>query len=380
MGAWTSIESAIKPLGSSKSEGTLTLLSSIEGQVLNHNNYGFTDLELGDKYRFDNENNRYLQVTQVSSTGEFFLTSLTPDLYLSNELKTIRNLTFGLSIVAIVTLIIAMIVIERITCKPLYQLAKVMETVKGGTLTAKISDKTNLREFSLVQRTFNEMLDEIGKLKIDIYEQELLQKETHLQYLQLQIHPHFFLNSMNLINSLAQLKRYEEIQILAQHMVSYFRFRFQKPTVLIQLHSELEHVQSYMEIQKMRFQGKVEYTAQIDEGIADTLIPPLIVQTFVENAVKYAFGVNDITKIRVKAQALGDKIRLSIIDNGNGYSLEQLKQLNNSESLSSNTNSAQIGIKNVRLRLELIWHCESYIHFYNADGAVVELVLPMQKE
>lgn len=100
-------------------------------------------------------------------------------------------------------------------------------------------DHTHLREFSVLTRQFNEMMDEIHHLKISVYEQKLQEKETYLQYLQLQIHPHFFLNCMSLMHGLAQLRRYREIQKLSQSLVKYFQYMFKKAGTLIHIKTSL---------------------------------------------------------------------------------------------------------------------------------------------
>ena len=148
------------------------------------------------------------------------------------------------------------------------------------------------------------MMDEIRDLKIRMYEEQLREKETYLQYLQLQIHPHFFLNCMSLIHNMASLKKYEEIKKLSQHMVRYFRYMMTKANTLIPVKEEISHINDYMEIQKMRFPGKILFSVETDPETEEALLPPLSIQTFVKNAVKYVLDLTGTTRIVVVVQRM----------------------------------------------------------------------------
>lgn len=164
---------------------------------------------------------------------------------------------------------------------------------------------------------------------------------------------------------------------------------FKKATSLITVHEEADHIKNYIEIQKMRFPDGIECVLYIDPEAEDALLPPLSVQTFVENSVKYALDLTRKTYIEVTISRLERVLKVSVKDNGRGYPIDVLTVINSEADdfdLDSNGSSNggedthRIGIRNVKERLKLIFGEDSYIHFYNDRGSVVEYVIPVIHE
>ena len=133
---------------------------------------------------------------------------------------------------------------------------------------------TNLLELEQANSQFKNLMRQIKKLKIDIYEKELEKQKTMMNYLQLQIRPHFFLNCLNTIYSMAQTQLYEEIMKMSMITSNYFRYIFQNTQDLVPVKNELEHIKNYMEIQKMRYGDTFSYEIHAEEGTENIRIPP----------------------------------------------------------------------------------------------------------
>ena len=101
--------------------------------------------------------------------------------------------------------------------------------------------------------TFNTMMDEIHKLKINVYEEQLATQRSELKHLQLQINPHFLFNSLNIVYHLASVKNLALIQEMILCLVQYFRFMFRSNSHFVSLSDELDHTRNYLTIQQMRF-------------------------------------------------------------------------------------------------------------------------------
>ena len=138
---------------------------------------------------------------------------------------------------------------------------------------------TNLLELEQANSQFKNLMRQIKKLKIDIYEKELEKQKTMMNYLQLQIRPHFFLNCLNTIYSMAQTQLYEEIMKMSMITSNYFRYIFQNTQDLVPVKNELEHIKNYMEIQKMRYGDTFSYEIHAEEGTENIRIPPILIQT-----------------------------------------------------------------------------------------------------
>ena len=108
------------------------------------------------------------------------------------------------------------------------------------------------------------------------------------------------------------------------------------------------------------------------------MLPPLSIQTFVENSVKYALNLPNCLQIRVEAVRLGDNMKIQVRDNGKGYPPKVLTVLNSDEEFAwDGDETHRIGIRNVKERLRLIFGDNSFMHFYNDNGSVTEFVLPI---
>ena len=178
---------------------------------------------------------------------------------------------------------------------------------------------------------FNDMVSEIKNLKIDNYEKALDIQKSYLQYLQMQVNPHFYLNALNIIYSLAQMKHYALIQEMTMSLVEYSRYMFRSPEQLVTVQQEMEHVEHYMKIQQMRFPDRIVFTAEISAEVEDALIPPFVIQSFVENSIKYAvnFEQHNVCSIRGKiVESHGELyVLIEVRDNGKGYQEEVLELL-----------------------------------------------------
>src|SRR5690606_33314794 len=126
------------------------------------------------------------------------------------------------------------------------------------------------------------MMDEIQRLRVNVYEEQLNKQREELQRLQLQVNPHFFLNSLNIVYNLAKVKNFNLIMEMTSALIQYFRFLFRSNTSFVKLKDELEHTRNYMNIQTLRFPEKLYCNVDAPIYLNDVPVPPLIIQSFVE--------------------------------------------------------------------------------------------------
>src|SRR5690606_16872282 len=107
-------------------------------------------------------------------------------------------------------------------------------------------------EFQMLGQSFNSMMDEIQTLRINVYEEQISKQKEELQRLQLQVKPHFFLNTLNIIYNLAKVKSYERVQEMTISLINYFRFMFRSNTSFVMLHEDLEHTRNFLRIHSLR--------------------------------------------------------------------------------------------------------------------------------
>jgi sensor histidine kinase YesM len=199
--------------------------------------------------------------------------------------------------------------------------------------------------------------------------------------MKLQIKPHFFLNCLTTIYSMAQMQMYEEIGNMSISTSRYFRYIFRDSQDFIRLEDEIEHVRIYLEIQKQRYQNSFTYRIEQDDNAVGVNIPPLVLHTFIENAVKYAVSREDVVQILLTVNRCLDEqeetavIRIS--DTGPGFSSDVLEKLIHGQPLDQ-SKGTQIGIMNTLQRLEFLYHKKAKVRFSNMEdgGACVTLYIP----
>ncbi len=267
---------------------------------------------------------------------------------------------------------------------PITSLVTAMEQVKQGSLEVRIQEKAHYQEFQKLFERFNEMVMEIKALKIDVYEKKINNQRTRLKFLKLQINPHFFLNSLNVIYSLALTQNIAVIKEMVMRLTRHSRYMLKIDNNLVQLKDESGYIDNYIEIQKLRYSFQLKYTLEAEEITGEYKIPPLLIYTFVENAVKYGLREErGEIEIRVKAHIVKyeekEYLEINIEDNGPGFSDEKLlSQLNAGEIIVDPQGEEHYGIANVKQRLDILYGPGAAIRFGNRQqgGALVHMVIP----
>lgn len=274
-----------------------------------------------------------------------------------------------------------LISIRRLVLKPLHLLDYGMRQIENENLEYRLDEENNSSEFRHMNRVFNSMVGQINELKIEAYEQDIEKLEIETMNLKLQINPHLLLNSLNMIYSLSQSQNYECIQSYTLNLVQYFRYSLRQNDIFVTIHAELEFIKSYLEIQKIRFPNAFTSIYDIDEDLYDTLIPPLIVQNFVENSIKCALKMGEMIEIIIIIKADGEKLSISICDTGNGIKPEILEKLRNGEIVEDRIGK-HIGIWNCRRRLHVFYgrDVEMTISSAEGEGTQVWMQFPLHTE
>jgi two-component system sensor histidine kinase YesM len=387
IGAWLNVSRIMVPMNLIDLRETgISLLAFSGNEPMDHvdfiQNNGI-DLSLGDAlYKMTGNNQLYLEVGERSSKGDFTLNVLLPEKDIMENLPVLQRIISFVPIGFVLVVIMLLFFLRRLILRPIYRILAAMRKIKEGNWYAQIPAYQTSREFEVMYTTFNEMVSQIQKLKIDIYEEKLNHQRAELQHLQLQINPHFFLNSLNIVYHLAQSRNFELIQEMSLSLVEYFRYMFRSNLSFVTLKDEISHTSNYLNIQKMRFPDHLTYRIEGTEHHGDVMVPPLVVQTFVENTIKHAVTMDDPVHldISVNMGRSGEEKFLCIFirDTGKGFPNEVLKELR-FEQPTINESGHHIGIWNVKRRLALLYHQKAKIEFSNGQngGAEIYIVLPV---
>lgn len=244
-------------------------------------------------------------------------------------------------------------------------------------------DNVEIAEFAEAGRVLNRQSDAIKQLQIDIYEEQLKRQDVELDYAQLQIRPHFYINCLNIIHSMAQENLIKEIQQFTVYISTYFRYIFKKGMEPVTVESEIAFTENYLNILSCMNDRPYGYQIQCETGVEQALIPPLVIQTFVENSVKYNIDMEENLFITVEVKRIkeGKTIEICVSDNGCGIE-EKTRELFNQGKFETDDNTRHIGIRNTVARLKMMYKEEAEVRFLQNEegGAQVEIRIPFQKK
>ena len=273
------------------------------------------------------------------------------------SLKGIANIKYYSIGVAIVTLILAGILaifFTRSIVKPITKLKMLMKETEKGNLDIYFDNKYN-DEIGELGNAFNNMINEIKKLMNLIKIQERSKRKAEIEILQAQIKPHFLYNTLDTIQWMAQEHGAYDIIKIVQALTDLFRIILSNGDELIIIKEEIRHVESYLIIQKMRYEEKIQYKISIDESILKCRVIKLTLQPLVENAIYHGVKEKDGKgQILIYGEIVNNKIHFVVKDNGVGMKVEELNKLNSSlKNYSAKNNSNGYGIFNVNELIKL---------------------------
>lgn len=360
------------PLSSTDMPDEVVRLASAQESILTSL---YQVVENGD----DNAKDRYLMMGVPANEAGINYVVMLPESSIMQNLPVFQRIIQLLPFVAVVLLVLVLFFLRHVLFKPMNTLIRGMKKVSRGELSVRLEPSSS-PEFTFVTDTFNQMTAEVQGLKISMYEEQLRVQEAELKQLQMQINPHFYLNSLHIIHSLAALHKYDLVQKMAEHLGGYFRFSMQADRNLIPIQDELTHVENYLEIQKLRFPERLRYEYELDPRCEGLLLPPLTLQPFVENSVLYGFKKGKDTlviTINVFYVPDAEQIVIQIRDNGTGFSEEILARLQEGEYTPEEETRRSIGIWNVQHRLKKMKDAEAKLYFENGidGGAEVQITM-----
>jgi len=268
--------------------------------------------------------------------------------------------------------------------RAIVQTVHVMGRVERGDLTARLPLQGN-DETSLLARGFNRLVSRLAELIEEVKRQQERKTRAELQALQAQIKPHFLFNALESINALAVQNEGQKVSRMVTRLGSMLRISIlQREEITVA--QELDHLLSYLEIQKYRFDDLFQFDIDVPPSLMNCLMPKLTLQPLVENCIQHGFeGIGYMGHIRVTAREEGERIAFCVEDNGIGIPPERLAAIEVVPDASSGHGDAPetgerrgLGVRNVADRIR-IRYGDRYGLFVCSEpgrGTVIKIVIP----
>lgn len=201
----------------------------------------------------------------------------------------------------------------------------------------------------------------------ELESQRSLRQQAELKALQFQVNPHFLFNALNTISYVCR-ENGERARELLVILANYFRYNLDGKHFLVPLSEELDHVRDYLELEKARFEDKLEVVFEIPEHL-EVLVPSLILQPIVENAVRYGIGRDGRRRVRLCIMEENNLYRVTVSDQGKGFPEEVLEKLKQNRPVGKS-----IGLNNVDQRMKRTYGNDYGVRITSSEGgSTVEL-------
>lgn len=270
---------------------------------------------------------------------------------------------------------------KRMIVRPLLGLTKGMKIVEKGDFKHHLTDQTGSYQIDYIYYMFNHMVDQIQLLITESYQKEIDQLKTDAVNMKLQVNQHLLLNFLNTIYSLSSAGNHQTLNTFTLLLMKYFRYVLRENSDLVTVREEIQFVRDYLEIQQIRFPDYFTSVYSVAEDVQDILIPKLLIENFVENAVKHGANPDCQIEILINVRKEAGRVCISICDTGNGMDADTVDRLNRGDIIEDCV-GRHIGVWNCRRRLKL-YYGENYrlkVTSREGEGTQVWIELPAEPE
>lgn len=319
---------------------------------------------------------------KIGETGLNFIAGLPKNQVLAKLSVSMRNY-IGIIVLIVFASIIAGIILSLRFTRFIRDLLRIINKVKVGSYDSKMPVYKDM-ELNLLSNTFNNMTKEIKYLINQVYEKQLLLKETEFKFLQSQMNPHFLFNTLITIGYKARLSKDETIYKMVTSLTELLQAGiYTNSQAKVPIQQELEFIKFYLYLQKERFEDKLEYSIHVsDEKILNYALPKLSIEPLVENAVVHGLE-NKISKgtVELYIRQENDSIYFEVIDDGSGFESGNISLEDNETIIRRKKGHNNIGLMNTHKRIQLIYG-EQYgicIESQVGKGSKVTVHIPVDR-
>ena len=311
--------------------------------------------------------------------------------YEAGEMASIqKQIDFWLTIeVVFVVLVMAIVVpivlrrafrLSKSITDPIVAMNSRVEEIGSGDLSPHTPVETDDTSMALLSSGIEDMAARLDK-QIELNRQEQIKlRDIELSLIQAQINPHFLYNTLDAIVWLIEIGKNEQAEQMVTSLSSYFRSFLSDGKDIVTVAEEKQHIQSYLEIQQVRYRDIMEYEIDIDSSIQNTKLPKMTLQPLVENAIYHGLKPKrGKGKITVTGTSEGDKIRLRVTDTGLGMNEEELESLRSRVSMEDSTS---FGLTSSYKRLKILYgdDCKFVIDSKSQEGTSISIEIPRKAD
>ncbi len=317
----------------------------------------------------------------IKATG-YKIVAVVPESEILNELVHQKNYL----IYTIIAGTIAVFLITFLTTNFLFArlkiMIKMMKRIQGGEFGVRIAEQGH-DEIGELAISFNQMAANLEEVMKNLIEQETAHRDAEIRALQSQINPHFLFNTLEGLRMECELREEYDLAEAITSLGKLFRYNIKWTNRLVPLRQEIQYVNNYITVMKIRFRNKFSFEVDIAEELQDYLVIKMLIQPLVENCFYHAFkNLDGIWEIHIRGRITGDNLYLEIDDNGIGIDSERLAKINrgllddNHAEIDKKTEGF-IGLWNVNKRIKMQFGMEYGISIRSVLNRGTKIIIRM---
>ena len=334
------------------------------------------------------ENENYVVTCSGLNHNRWKLCMITP----YSEVNHNASVLMGELILMIAVIILILFLMSRYSAnnmaRPVISLSKLMDTYHG--YDDKTIDehqisiyKARTDEIGQMYRSYEQLEERLNTLIQENYVKNIEKKDAELALLQSQIYPHFLYNTLDSINWIALTNGQDEISEMITALSDTFRLSLMKNnSPFTELNQEIRYIQSYLVLQKFRYEDRLTYDFDLPEPLPSIFIPRFILQPIIENALKHGIGQLERGGRLEISISIDDYTRIIILNDGTNINLMKMQRLlafdPNDQTLLNFENEGY-GVQNINRRIKLICGTDYGLTYTKTDSQTVcTILLPVR--
>ena len=298
---------------------------------------------------------------------------------ITDGLQEVLRISVISALFILAAMLMLSVLLSQMLSKPIQNLVSAMRSFERDADNFSNEPVMGVREVQNLSVSFEHMVHRIQKLMATVRSEEINLRKTELKALQAQINPHFLYNTLDSISWMCEQGKNAEAVLMVNALARLFRISISRGHELIPIRSEVQHAQSYLQIQSVRYKDQFSYEFDVEEGCLEYLCNKITLQPIIENAIYHGVnGLVDEGRIVIRVFSREDDIFFTVEDNGVGMEPEQIEEIFRRKP----DGKSGIGIKNVNDRLK-IWFGEKYgvtITSVPDEGTRVTVRMPKVRE
>lgn len=305
--------------------------------------------------------------------------------YINGYKASTLNFIIFSSIILLIINILLIILFNKSVYIPIKDAEEALREIVGGNNDLKIKGVKESSELSPIYNDLNSLTERLKNLIKSEYTAKIMKKQSEIDALQSQINPHFLYNTLESIRGQAIEEGSTSIEMMIKTLSDLFRYNISNKKAMVTFEDELKNIDNYLCIQQFRFNNKFKVIKEIQSESLNCMIPKLIIQPLVENAIKHGLETK-IGKgvISIRANIVDNRLIVNVEDDGVGMEHEKLDYINSYLASGVNIQETQniklgLGLININERIKLIYNTDFGLKIYSMKGigTNAELSIPI---